>query len=56
MFVVNAILTSHMKHFETENTSVERWHVHYLNLVFLDDNVYNGANILTPVRQWVCAQ
>ncbi|XP_042145803.1 uncharacterized protein LOC121835536 [Ixodes scapularis] len=51
VFNVNAILTSRMKYFENENVTVERWHVHYLNVVFVDDKACNGANILTPVRK-----
>lgn len=47
-FPVNAILTSRIKN--VDGTDVERWHVHFTNIVFIDSNMGNGAQVLTPVR------
>uniref|UniRef100_A0A6B0VEI5 Uncharacterized protein n=1 Tax=Ixodes ricinus TaxID=34613 RepID=A0A6B0VEI5_IXORI len=50
IFLVNAILTSRIKN--VDGTDVERWHMHFTNIVFIDSNMRNGAQVLTPVRTW----
>uniref|UniRef100_A0A0K8RJP9 Putative rhoa gtpase effector dia/diaphanous n=1 Tax=Ixodes ricinus TaxID=34613 RepID=A0A0K8RJP9_IXORI len=50
-FLVPIIITSRSKYFENEKVFVDRWHLHFTNIVFLSDKMRNGSRILTPVRE-----
>lgn len=43
-FFVNVVFTSRSKYFEKEKVSIDRWHVHFTNIVFIDDKSRNGAD------------
>lgn len=50
-FFVNVVFTKRRK--VVDDRQVDRWHVHYTDIVFVSDQPRQGASILTPVKEAV---
>lgn len=50
-FFVNVVFTKRRK--VVDGRPVDRWHVHYTDIVFVSDQPRQGASILTPVKETV---